>query len=236
LKKNREAEGKYLIEGDKIVVEAISENADLLQIYATKDWIEEGSTQLSDGQKDALIEVDQKTLQKIGQLSTANRVVALVKKTDKIEAFSLTSGDWIVALDRVQDPGNMGTIIRTADWFGIKNILCAKGSVEVYNPKVIQSAMGSLFRMNIHSVDLLETVRSANGKSIPIYGAALSGENLLEMKNDQPGILLLGNESKGLSEELLDLLSKQVKIPGKGKAESLNVAIAAGIIMAWATK
>jgi len=235
LKKNRDAQGMFLIEGDKIVEEAINEKIAIENIYASSSWLDENQSLLGGGLSNSCVEVDQKTLQKIGQLSTVNRVVAVVKRSKSSSMETLNNDQWIIALDRVQDPGNLGTIIRTADWFGIKNIICSKGCVEVYNPKVIQSTMGSVFRVNVQTEDLVELVNSSLEKTIPIYGAALTGKSLVEMKNVKPGILLFGNESKGLSSELLELVSHQLLIPGSGQAESLNVAIAAGIIMAWAT-
>jgi TrmH family RNA methyltransferase len=137
--------------------------------------------------------------------------------------------EWCLALDDVQDPGNMGTIIRIADWFGIKHIACSPGCVDVYNPKVVQSAMGSHLRVQVHETELGDFIK---GLGLPVFAATLHGENVYQLPKPGYGILLLGNESKGVSEELINIATRKVTIPGKGGAESLNVAVSAGILCA----
>lgn len=132
-------------------------------------------------------------------------------------------------VDDLQDPGNMGTIIRIADWFGIDQIVCSKNSVEYYNPKVVQSTMGSLARVNIFYTDLISFIQ--NNKEIPLYAAALKGESVFEMGRIEEGIIVIGNESKGIHAELLKLSTHKITIPRFGHAESLNAAVAAGIIL-----
>ena len=141
------------------------------------------------------------------------------------------SSQLTIALDKVQDPGNMGTIIRTADWFGIHNIVCSSDSVDIYNPKVIQATMGSFFRVNIVYTDLKKFF--SNNSELAVCGALLDGENIYKKQLTTEGtVLLMGNESKGIAEELLPFVTEKIKIPSYGKAESLNVATATAIICA----
>ena len=131
-----------------------------------------------------------------------------------------------LVLDDVQDPGNLGTIIRTADWFGIDHIICSEQTVEVYNPKTVQSTMGSLARMNIFYTDLESFIEGAN---LPVYGAVLNGNNIYTVNWGHEGLILLGNEGHGISERLIKKITTSVNIPRIGKAESLNVAVSAAI-------
>jgi TrmH family RNA methyltransferase len=131
-----------------------------------------------------------------------------------------------IVLDGIQDPGNMGTIIRTADWYGIENIICSEDCVEVYNPKVVQATMGSLSRMNVHYVDLEEILAHTK---LPVYGALLDGENIYNTNFGTEGLIVMGNEGKGLTDKVKQLVTRAITIPRGGKAESLNVAIATAI-------
>jgi rRNA methylases len=131
-----------------------------------------------------------------------------------------------IVLDRIQDPGNMGTIIRTADWYGIENIICSEDCVEVYNPKVVQATMGSLSRINVHYVDLASVLTDTK---LPVYGALLDGENIYNTNFGTEGLIVMGNEGNGLTEKIKQLVTRAITIPRGGKAESLNVAIATAI-------
>jgi TrmH family RNA methyltransferase len=137
-------------------------------------------------------------------------------------------------LDDIQDPGNMGTLIRIADWFGIENIICSENCVECYNPKVVQATMGSLARVNILYTDLMAFIQK--NKKINIYAAALSGASVFEMEKIKEGIILIGNEAKGIHSDLLKLAFKKITIPSFGHAESLNAAVATGIILSHVKK
>jgi TrmH family RNA methyltransferase len=139
-----------------------------------------------------------------------------------------SNSDFYIALDEIQDPGNMGTIIRLADWFNVKTIICSPNSADVFNPKVVQASMGSLFRVNIIYQDLNEFITS---KKVPVYGAFLEGESVYTKKLSPKGILILGNEGKGISPEIEKLVTQKIKIPRFGQAESLNVSIATGILL-----
>ena len=171
--------------------------------------------------------ITESELSRISALSTPQAILAVVqipKQTDlNIKKWD---GSFILALDGVQDPGNLGTIIRTADWFGLNTILCSKDTAEVYNPKVVQASMGSLSRVNIIYTDLGDVFSQIN---IPVYGALLNGKSIYETDFGQEGIILLGNEGNGISEDLIEKINYPITIPRYGKAESLNVAISASI-------
>ncbi|SMO67354.1 RNA methyltransferase, TrmH family [Solitalea koreensis] len=175
--------------------------------------------------------VSETDLQKISQLQTANEVLAVVNIPQSYQDGSLNSDaikdKWTIMLDNVQDPGNMGTIIRIADWFAIDTIICSTTTVDMYNPKVVQSTMGSLFRVNVVKIDLEDFLHKVK---LPVYGALLEGENVYQQNISKAGILLMGNESKGISPELKKYINNPVMIPRFGQAESLNVGIATAIL------
>ncbi|HYH57026.1 MAG TPA: RNA methyltransferase [Anseongella sp.] len=164
-------------------------------------------------------------------LHTPNRVLAVAYVPQDDDLLPLSPDyfrrNMLLALDGVQDPGNMGTIIRIADWFGIRTVLASENSVEFYNPKVVQASMGSLFRVKLRQLSLVEVFKSLK---VSVYGALLEGRNIYEEEFGEKGILLLGNESKGISPELKAYITHPVTIPRFGAAESLNVATAAAVI------
>ena len=144
-------------------------------------------------------------------------------------AIELRDFKWCLALDDIQDPGNMGTIIRIADWFGWEQIVCSPGCVDIYNPKVVQAAMGGHLRVNIITEDLATYLPKVNK---PVFAAALNGENIYDIPKQQEGVLIIGNESKGISDPIMQLANKKVTIPRLGGAESLNAGVSAGILCA----
>ncbi len=174
-----------------------------------------------------LFEVNNAELEKISTLQTPQGILALVHLPAKqtIDLKSLKNSFSLV-LDDVQDPGNFGTIIRTADWFGLKNIICSENTVEAYNPKTVQSTMGSLSRMNIFYTDLNSLLSEAH---LPIFGTLLAGNNIYETDWGKEGLILLGNEGHGISEDLIKKITVPITIPRFGDAESLNVAVSAAI-------
>jgi TrmH family RNA methyltransferase len=227
-KKHWTQESVFIIEGPKLLEEAIKANCVIEKIYATKAW--EGKLGQSAGD---IEEIDEIMLSRISQLQTPNQVVALVQKNKEAAPFSYQNKLSLV-LDGIQDPGNLGTIIRTADWFGIDQIVVSEDTAGWYNPKVIQSTMGSCFRVNLRSMDL-ETILQANAKSknkLPVYGALLNGKSMHEIKWEPSNFILIGNESKGIRENLMPFISHPISIPRTGEAESLNAAVATGIILA----
>ncbi|MDG1475917.1 MAG: RNA methyltransferase [Vicingaceae bacterium] len=219
-KKFRTERNLFVVEGIKLVEELLQSDYEISAIYATSIWIERNSEL-------ECFEVSEKELQSISSLKTANEVLAVVKQKE----FQLidVSSQLNIALDKLQDPGNLGTIIRTADWFGVQNIICSEDSVDVYNPKVLQATMGSFFRVNIVYLSLSEFF--SNNKGLTVYGALLDGENVYQKElKSKDSVLLMGNESKGISEELKPFIKEKISIPNYGKAESLNVATATAIL------
>ena len=166
-------------------------------------------------------------LERISQLSTPNLVLALV--TNQSHPGLTTKNKITLVLDGIQDPGNLGTIIRIADWFGIGQIICSEDSADAFNPKVIQSTMGSIMRVQVGYYPLQEWLQQQ--PEINIYAASLDGTDIKQMGKIEEGIIVIGNESKGISENIFRLSTKKITIPGTGRAESLNAAVATGIIL-----
>ena len=226
-KKFRDADGVFVAEGPKIVLELLqSENCRLVQCFATADWAGMHKAELN-GKENLFIETDEKELERISSLVTPNQVLAIFTKP--VFDNKTSENNLVLLLDTIQDPGNMGTILRTADWFGVNLIVASRDSADVFSPKVVQSAMGSLVRVQVLYTNLEEYIQENPG--MPVYASMLEGNDLVENLPDTHGMLLLGNESKGISESLERLATKKIRIPGCGGAESLNVAVAAGILL-----
>lgn len=225
-KKFREQEGLFVAEGPRLVKELLEADAASINgIFALADWIDENKILLG---KTGYTEISPLELERISQLSTPNKVVAVVKQYETGE-LPLTKDRIILVLDGIQDPGNLGTIIRIADWFGISQVVCSEDSVDVYNPKVVQSTMGSIARVRIHYTNLEQWLGSQ--EKINIYAADLEGEDVTAMKKIKEGIIVIGNESKGISNDILNMAGTKITISKKGMAESLNAAVATGIIL-----
>ena len=231
-KKFREEEGVFVIEGTKMVGELIQEFPDkIVHLYATQQWVDEVVREKILDSKISVI--DEMTLGKISQLKSPNQVIAVVKIPTHQSKDNSTSKLTLV-LDQIQDPGNLGTIIRTCDWFGVQSIVCSLDTVDAYNPKTVQSAKGSLLRMNIQYADLITYLSSKKG--VAIYAAALNGNSIYEIEVKEPSIIIVGNEASGISKEVMVLANQTITIPKIGKAESLNAGIATAIILSHFTK
>jgi TrmH family RNA methyltransferase len=231
-KKFREEEGVFVIEGTKMVGELIQEFPDkIVHLYATQQWVDEVVREKILDSKISVI--DEMTLGKISQLKSPNQVIAVVKIPTHQSKDNSTS-KLTVVLDQIQDPGNLGTIIRTCDWFGVQSIVCSLDTVDAYNPKTVQSAKGSLLRMNIQYADLITYLSSKKG--VAIYAAALNGNSIYEIEVKEPSIIIVGNEASGISKEVMVLANQTITIPKIGKAESLNAGIATAIILSHFTK
>ncbi len=226
-KKVRDEQGVFIAEGPKVVAEFLqADKFPYKTIFGLQSWMEQNNALLKNISAENKIEIIESELERISHLQTPNNVVAVFyKKEDEPAEFK---NNISMMLDEIQDPGNLGTIIRTADWFGIKNIICSIGCVDCYNPKVVQATMGSLSRVNIIYADIEEFIKNNSG--IKIYAATLSGKDVSLFKIKE-GIILIGNESKGISEKLLNISAEQITIPKQGEAESLNAAVACGIIL-----
>jgi RNA methyltransferase, TrmH family len=218
-KKQRDSEGLFIVEGPKIVNELINSNYVIRKIYATATWMKENAL-IND-----VVEVSEDELQKISNLQTANQVLAIVEKpTMKRNAESSIT----IVLDGIQDPGNLGTIIRIADWFGVKKIICSDDCVELYNPKVIQSTMGSFIRVDVDEIDLPSWFAK---NKLTVYGALLNGKNIKAIGKIDKGVIVIGNESKGIRPNILPFIQQAISIERVGAAESLNASVATGIIL-----
>ena len=229
-KKFREASAEFIIEGPKIVEEFLLNRPELInEIFTLDTWLHGAKRLLSSLSPEKVITVSEMELEKISRLSTPNQVLALVQKPGQPTVPDLRNRITLV-LDNIQDPGNMGTIIRTADWFGISQVVCSTESAELYNPKVIQSTMGSILRVAVIYTDIEQLIETV--QDIPIYCTALNGKNLYEMGPVKEGLLIIGNESKGVRESVMRAATNKITIPRLGGAESLNAAVAAGIVMA----
>jgi len=226
-KKFREEEGVFTIEGVKMVGELMEEFPDnIVHLYASQHWVDENAQhELTDF---PVTIIDDMTLARISHLKSPNHVVALVK-IPKQQIQDNSTGKLTLVLDQIQDPGNLGTIIRTCDWFGIQNIVCSSDTVDAYNPKTVQSAKGSLLRMNILYADLVTHLSS--NKGVPVFAAALEGVSIHEINVQAPAIIVIGNEANGISKEVMAFATHKITIPKIGKAESLNAGIATAIIL-----
>ena len=226
-KKLRDEDGVFIAEGTKVVAELLHSNKFPCKIICgLQSWMDENATfihHISEKNKYIITEIE---LEKISLLQTPNKVIAVFNK--KQNKLTTLNDNFSLMLDEIQDPGNLGTIIRTADWFGIQDIICSKECADCYNPKVVQATMGSLSRINIIYTELEKFINI--NKDIPVYAATLGGKNLSSFKIKE-GIILIGNESKGVSQNLLKLITDEVTIPKQGEAESLNAAVACGIIL-----
>lgn len=224
LKKFRTKEQAFILEGAKNVLELLSTDFQILNLYVTPAFFSEHKLALEASRLVPNI-VGEKELQAIGTFKSNNAALALVKMPQSQNVPDLN--DHILAFENLQDPGNLGTIIRTADWYGFKQIVCSDDSVDLYNPKVISATMGSYSRVKVCYLDLQEFIARAK---LPLYGTTLQGKNLHDASFDGSGIFLFGNESKGISDDLRSNLDHQLKIQGYGGAESLNVAVATAVL------
>lgn len=177
-------------------------------------------------QKQKVFEVSLQEIKKISALQTPQEALAVVEIPEYAKNVFDFNKKIVLVLDGIQDPGNLGTIIRTADWFGFDTVICSLNTVDVYNPKVVQATMGSLSRINVVYTDLAEFLKEQNA---PIFGTLLDGKNIYQQHWTDEGFLILGSEGNGISEEIKVLIDHPVTIPGSGSTESLNVAIAAAI-------
>jgi len=226
-KKYRKEHGLFIVEGIKSIKEFFQSSYQIHTIFYNSEQynlLPKLPANIN------LFEVKNAELDKISTLQTPQGFLALVHIPKNRElALKALKNQFTLVLDGVQDPGNMGTIIRTADWFGFKNIICSADCVEVFNPKTVQATMGSLARVNIYEADLPVLLEK---NTIPVFGALLDGESIYKTQWGAEGLVILGNEGKGISAEVIKKINKPVTIPRIGEAESLNVAVSAAIFCA----
>ncbi|MCX6166913.1 MAG: RNA methyltransferase [Sphingobacteriales bacterium] len=226
-KKFRKEQALFVVEGLKSVLEFLQSGYRIHSVYGTSTILPKLG-KISQNIK--LLEVKADEIAKISGLNTPQDVLAVVYIPQKDEKeLIIEANTFHLLLDGVQDPGNLGTIIRTADWFGFKELICSIDTVEAYNPKVVQASMGSLARIKVIYTDLEDVIRRS---SLPTFAATLGGTSIFETKFGTEGLLILGNEGNGIRPEILEKVSNQVTIPLFGAAESLNVAVSAGIFCA----
>jgi RNA methyltransferase, TrmH family len=232
-KKTRQEKGLFIIEGDKMVRELLLSGLSTRYLAGTEEWMSINHSIIP--QHVSCLQLMPEELKKASSLSTPNLVMAVAEIPRENFTHEQISGKLSLMMDEVQDPGNLGTIIRLADWFGIHTIICSKGTVDPYNPKVVQASMGSILRIRLHyteAVPFLKLYKKTIGQ--PVYGAFIDGQNLYDNVLSSSGILVMGNESAGISNEVGNLVDNRISIPrvtGAG-AESLNVAIATAILCA----
>ena len=227
-KKFRDTEHVFIAEGSKVVMDLLKSTTFLCsQVLGLAGWLKQNEADIRKHYAGPLQVIEDFELEKISAHSTPNQVLAIFKKSTET-VFDI-NGKITLALDAIQDPGNLGTIIRIADWFGIRSIICSPDCVDQYNPKVVQSTMGSLGRVNILYTSLPHFLQKNN--RITAYAAALDGTNIKEVKNITAAIIVIGNEAKGISFEVMELCTEKITIQRVGEAESLNAAVAAGIIL-----
>jgi len=230
LKKFRQKYDNFVVEGDKIVGELLQSNSlEIEGIFATKGWIDSNSHLLYTYTSITHI-ASEPDLKTITLFNTPSQVYVVVKRAKSSFANNFLTNHFALFLDDIQDPGNMGTILRIADWFGIPTVICSEQCVDIYNHKVIQSSMGAFLRVNV-LISSFEKIYQQYPE-VPYYGTVLAGNNLYEEKFIEKGIVVIGNEGKGISDDILNKLTHKIFIPkGKnGGAESLNAAVATGIV------
>ena len=235
-KKVRDESGCFIAEGDKLVREALILPKDspfqVRSVYGVENWLDSNVSGLSKPDTE-VVPVSTGDLERLSLQKTPNQVLAVIFRSEA--SFKVYDFDTalLIGLSRIQDPGNVGTIIRLADWFGLEGVIASGDSADFYSPKVVQSSMGSIFRVKLLTTDLHRFIQSLPS-GFPVYGTDLDGENLYTARITSSGLILLGNESRGLGSDLTELTTKNLLIPdfsGAGtKPESLNVSIAAAIV------
>lgn len=229
-KKYRELNNMFIVEGTRNVIDFLQSKMSLVEIFATNNWIEDQDFNTNEFHTNKVTLVE---LKKVTALSTPSEVLAIFKLPNTDFNGHIINKYFSVALDNISDPGNLGTIIRTADWFGINQIYCSNNTVDAFNPKVVQATMGSLARVKIIYTDL-ESILKNKPKDLPVFGALLVGTSIKELEPQTNGVILIGSEAHGISEELLPFITQKITIPSYkndiNNPESLNASIATAII------
>lgn len=229
-KKFRTEHQQFVVEGVKVVKELLASPYKVDAVYGVGDFINEIASSAENGL--AMTVITEQQLQKISNLETPNSVLAVASIPQSIFSFQQVKNKLALALDTIKDPGNLGTIIRTAAWFGIDTIICSPNTTDAWSPKAVQATMGALFRTNVVYADLKKVLEEYNSAAIPVYATTLDGTDIYKATISPNGLIVIGSESHGVSTELLALINNKLLIPSfsSGAAESLNAAVAAGVV------
>lgn len=233
--KFRKVNGQFVAEGPKLVSELLTSHFSCEKIFALPEWIEINRYKIKG--KTSVVEISVEELNRISAQKTPNQVLAIINMPEKLPFNTeILSGQLVIMLDGINDPGNLGTIIRTADWFGISHIICSENCADVYNPKVVQATMGSVFRVNVWYESIIKILGHLSPE-IPVYGAVLDGISIYQTNLSSTGVVIIGSESHGISSELKPFITTRICIPGypvedRITAESLNASVAAAIVIA----
>jgi len=234
-KKYRQEHGLFIAEGVKVVEESLNSDFEVSQVFCTAESEAAWKKKMSSGTE--LRQISSRDLEQISALSTPQDVLAVAHVPKHRFDPDTAKNELVLVLEDVSDPGNLGTIIRVADWFGIGQVVCSSKTVDAYNPKVVQASMGSVFRVQVSYTDLGELLSKNKSTGIPVYGTVLEGENIYKSALKTHGYILLGNESLGLSKEISAFLTQGITVPKMtgprkkgGSPDSLNVALSAAIV------
>ncbi|MEN9738748.1 MAG: hypothetical protein RLZZ318_782 [Bacteroidota bacterium] len=222
-KKLRQKYGQFIVEGEKSIAELLKSPYKVTKLFAVSEWLNNNQLDLKQAQ---VFEVTDQELKQLSSHFAPQKVLALVQMPDWSNHQS--KGPWVIGLDAIQDPGNMGTIIRIADWYGIDTIVCSIGCTDVYAPKCINSTMGSFLRVKVLYDDILKYAQAAD---LPLVVADFNGINIHKGPLPKKGLLVIGNEGHGVDQALLDHAAYELTIPKFGQAESLNAAVSAAILL-----
>lgn len=227
ISKYRKQEKSFIVEGPKIVDEFLKSKYVIKKVFALEEWIKENSNK-----HQHIEQITPKELQAISLLKTPNQVLAIASYPSEI-SFNYKETDLVLALDSIQDPGNLGTIIRIADWFGIDKLVCSAQTADAYNPKVVQASMGALTRVEFLYTNLEDWLSKLSSET-PIYGTFLKGDSIYESELSENGVIVIGNEGNGISDNIQSLIKQRITIPAYGDSmmESLNAAVATAIVCA----
>ena len=224
-KRTRDEEHLFIAEGDKLIAEIIASGWKIRHLYALEGHFEGRAEQISP-----------KEMERLSQLKTASTSLAVVEQPHHKAPATASAKQLSLALDGVQNPGNLGTIIRRADWFGIEDIFCSEDTADCFNPKVIQATMGAILRVRVHYLPLADFLARTAAQGVPVYGTMLDGENIYDAELKAGGVIVMGNEGKGVSEACARHFTHRLLIPtyptDRQGSESLNVAMATGIVCA----
>lgn len=231
LGKYRRQHKLFVAEGTTNILDFLQSGSEAIDLFATANWLEQNTKYLK---KYSVTVVNNKDLSKISFLKNPSEVIGIFKSPEENKLNLNSIDDIVLMLDDIRDPGNLGTIIRTADWFGISTIICSKESADAFNPKVVQASMGSLARVSVYYEDL-QAILESKPEALKVFGAVMNGEAIEEISKPKKGLILIGNEAHGISDKLMPFIDKKITIsstPGNpgSSPESLNASIAAAII------